>query len=98
MTCQWQWKKATYKVVYDISQRPNHWHAEEGYAQEHNVKDSDTERVGQPDASTVHDPGVWVHLTVCHPYIHSGLKEEKHMLMTMSMIKGLVLQKFLFYL
>lgn len=78
MTCRWQRKNGTYKVVYDISQRPHHWHTKEGYAQEHNVKDSNTKCIGQPDASTVHDPGVWVHLTVCHTHIHSGLKEEEN--------------------
>lgn len=63
--------------MYDISQRPHNGHTKEGYAQEHNVKDSNTECVGQPDASTVHDPGVWVHLTVCHTHVHSGLEGGK---------------------
>lgn len=62
----------------DVGQRPDHGHAEEGHAQEHDVKDPNTERVGQPDASAVHDPGVWVHLAVCHTHIHSGLKEKKN--------------------
>ncbi len=70
---QWQSENVTYKVVDDICESPHHRHAEEGYAQEHNVKYSNTERVGQPDPPTVHDPSVWVHLTVCHTHVHSGL-------------------------
>lgn len=72
----WKCEHVTYKVVYDISESPHHWHTEEGNAQEHNVKYSDTQCIGQPDPSTVHDPCIWVHLTVCHTHIHSGLWTE----------------------
>lgn len=67
----------TYKIVYDVGERPHHGHAEEGDAQEHDVKHSNTESVGQPDASTVHDPRVRVHLTMCHTHIHFGLRRKK---------------------
>lgn len=67
----------THKVVYDVGESPHHRHAEEGNAQQHDVKYSDAERVGQPDPPTVHDPSVGVHLTVCHTHIHFGLGTEK---------------------
>lgn len=60
----------TYKIVYNICESPHHRYTEEGYAQEHNVKHSNTEGIGQPDPSTVHDPSVGVHLTVRYANIH----------------------------
>lgn len=73
----------THKVVYDVGESPHHRHAEEGDAEQHDVKDADAERVGQPDPPAVHDPSVGVHLTVCHTHVHSGLRAENrhtHML------------------
>lgn len=68
----------TDQVVYDVGEGPHHRHAEEGDAQQHDVKDPDAERIRQPDPPTVHDPGVGVHLTVCHTYVHSGLEAATH--------------------
>lgn len=58
------------KIVYNICESPHHRYTEEGYAQEHNVKHSNTEGIGEPDPSTVHDPSVGVHLTVRYANIH----------------------------
>lgn len=56
----------------DVSESPNHGHAEEGDAQEHNVQQADSKDVGQPDAAAVHDTGVGVHLAVCRSHVHGG--------------------------
>lgn len=66
----------THQVVDDVGQSPHHGNAEEGYAEEHDVENPDPEGIGQPDAPTVHHPGVWVHLTVCHTHVHPGLWAE----------------------
>lgn len=69
------------KVVDDVGESPHHRHTEEGDAKQHDVKDSNAKSVGKPDPPTVHDPGVGVHLTVCHTHVHSSLRaEKKHVL------------------
>lgn len=73
--------------MYDVGESPHHRHAEEGDTQQHDVKDPHAEGVRQPDPPTVHDPGVGVHLTVCHTHVHSGLgTENTHTQYTMTQL------------
>lgn len=58
------------EVVNDVGEGPHQLDTEEGDTEEDDVQSAHPQSVGQPDPTTVHDPRVWIHLTVCHAHVH----------------------------
>lgn len=60
------------QIMDEIGEGPDHRYAGEGNAKQYDVQEANSKDVGEPDPSTVHHPGVGVHLAVCCAHIHDG--------------------------
>lgn len=58
--------------MYDVGERPDERHAEEGNAEEDHMQHDGQQQVSQPDAATVHHLRVGVDLAVSHAHVHLG--------------------------
>lgn len=55
-----------------VGEGPDDGYADEGDAEQDNMKEADAQDVRQPHPPAVHHSGVWVHLTVCCAHVHDG--------------------------
>lgn len=54
----------------DVGQSPRHGDTEERNAEKNDVKHSNSQSVGQPHSTTVHNPSVRIDLAVSNTHIH----------------------------
>jgi len=63
----------TDQIVDEVGEGPHYGYADEGDAEQNNVKEADAQDVREPHPPAVHHSGVGVHLTVCCADVHDSV-------------------------